>query len=69
MKKKIKKKCHKCNKKLKLLDENLCKCKHIFCMTHRLCHSHDCKHNKKEENKKEIKKNNPKVEKSKVEKI
>ena len=68
-KKIIKKKCQHCNKRLKLIEENLCKCNHIFCSKHRLCHTHNCEYNKKEENKEKIKKDNPKVENSKVEKI
>ena len=65
----IKKRCHKCNKRLKLLEENLCKCNKLFCPKHRLCHNHDCIYDKKEDNKKIIEKNNPKVECKKVQKI
>ena len=64
-----KKRCQQCNKRLKLLDENVCKCGNMFCPKHRLCHSHDCGYNKKVDNKKRIAKNNPKVKCDKVEKI
>ena len=62
----MKKKCYKCKKKLKLLNENLCSCKHIFCMKHRLCHEHDCEYIKNNNIKKKIELDNPKVECSKV---
>ena len=64
-----KKRCYECNKKLKLLEENLCKCNHIFCPKHRLCHSHDCEYIKKNDNKEKIEMENPKVKSEKVEKI
>ena len=66
--KKIKKRCQHCNKRLKLLEENLCKCNKFFCPKHRLCHSHDCDYDKTI-NKKKITMENPKVEMEKVEKI
>ncbi len=62
-----KKRCQHCNKRLKLLEENLCKCNKIFCPKHRLCHSHDCEYI--QNNKKKISDENPKVECEKVEKI
>jgi len=65
--KKIKKRCQHCNKRLKLLEENLCKCNKFFCPKHRLCHSHDCEYI--QNNKKKIEMENPKVECDKVEKI
>jgi len=65
--KKIKKRCQHCNKRLKLLEENLCKCNKFFCPKHRLCHSHDCEYI--QNNKKKIEMENPKVEMEKVEKI
>ena len=68
-KKTIKKRCHYCNKRLKLLEENLCKCNKIFCPKHRLCHSHDCDYDTKSTNKKKIGDENPKVESDKVDKI
>ena len=67
--KKIKKRCYKCNKKLKLLDENLCKCNYYYCSKHRLCHSHNCEYDMKMENKKKIELENMKVESDKVVKI
>ena len=66
-KKIVKKICQHCNKRLKLLEENLCKCNKIFCPRHRLCHSHDCEYI--QNNKKKISDENPKVECEKVEKI
>jgi len=66
-KKIVKKRCKHCNKRLKLLEENLCKCNKIFCPKHRLCHSHDCEYI--QNNKKKIEMENPKVECEKVEKI
>jgi hypothetical protein len=69
IKKTIKKRCHHCNKRLKLLEENLCKCNKIFCPKHRLCHSHDCDYDTKSTNKKKISDENPKVESDKVDKI
>ena len=68
-KKEKKKKCFHCNKRLKLLDINLCKCGKIFCMNHRLCHTHNCPLIKSDNHKKEIEKNNPKIQNDKVEKI
>ena len=62
-----KKRCQHCNKRLKLLEENLCKCNKFFCLKHRLCHSHDCEYI--QNNKKKIEMENPKVECDKVEKI
>jgi len=67
--KKIKKRCNKCNKKLKLLDENLCKCNYYYCSKHRLCHSHNCEYDMKTENKKRIELENMKVVSDKVENI
>jgi hypothetical protein len=60
-------KCHFCKKKVKLHEQITCKCKHIFCPQHRLCHSHNCPIgiNKIEC----IKKNNLKIEPKKLEKI
>ena len=71
IKKKIekKKRCFHCNKQLKLLDINLCKCGKIFCMNHRLCHTHNCPLIKSDNHKKEIEKNNPKIQNNKVEKF
>ena len=37
----MKKKCHLCEKKIKLLGFD-CKCGHIFCSTHRLPEDHSC---------------------------
>jgi hypothetical protein len=68
-KKIVKKRCQHCNKRLKLLEENLCKCNKIFCPKHRLCHSHDCEYIRNNDNKKKISDENPKVENIKVEKI
>jgi len=68
-KKIVKKRCQHCNKRLKLLEENLCKCNKIFCLKHRLCHSHDCEYIRNNDNKKKIIMENPKVECEKVEKI
>ena len=65
----IKMRCHHCNKRLKLLEENLCKCNKIFCPKHILCHSQDCDYDTKSTNKKKIRDENPKVESEKVEKI
>ena len=68
-----KKKCYYCNKKLKLLDEYICKCKNYFCAKHRLCHMHNCQFIKKVEYKqnckKIIKEENPKIKGKKIEKI
>ena len=64
-----KKRCFYCKKRLKLLEENLCKCEKIFCPKHRLCHSHNCPLIKSEDHKKKIEKNNPKIQNDKVDKI
>ena len=64
-----KKRCFYCKKRLKLLEENLCKCGKIFCPKHRLCHSHNCPLIKSEDHKKKIEKNNPKIQNDKVDKI
>jgi len=63
----MKEKCYLCKKKVKLHEQILCKCNHIFCPHHRLCHSHNCTVgiNKVES----IKKNNQKIESKKLEKI
>jgi hypothetical protein len=68
-KKIVKKRCHHCNKRLKLIEENLCKCNKIFCPKHRLCHTHNCDYDKKTINKKKISDENVKVCCKKVEKI
>ena len=68
-KKIVKKRCHHCNKHLKLIEENLCKCNKIFCPKHRLCHVHNCDYDKKTINKKKISDENVKVCCKKVEKI
>ena len=68
-KKIIKKRCYHCNKRLKLIEENLCKCNKIFCPKHRLCHTHNCDYDKKTINKKKISEENVKVCCKKVEKI
>ena len=64
-----KRRCFYCKKRLKLLEENLCKCEKIFCPKHRLCHSHNCPLIKSEDHKKKIEKNNPKIQNDKVDKI
>ena len=64
-----KRRCFYCNTRLKLLEENLCKCEKIFCPKHRLCHSHNCPLIKSEDHKKKIEKNNPKIQNDKVDKI
>tara|TARA_B100000902_G_C26912828_1_gene717763 strand:- start:421 stop:678 length:258 start_codon:yes stop_codon:yes gene_type:complete len=69
IKKEKKKRCFYCKKRLKLLEENLCKCGKIFCPKHRLCHSHNCPLIKSEDHKKKIEKNNPKIQNDKVDKI
>ena len=68
-KKEKKERCFHCNKRLKLLDINLCKCKKIFCMNHRLCHTHNCLLIKSDDHKKKIERNNPKIQNDKVDKI
>ena len=62
--------CNMCKKKLKIIDIQIkCNiCNKLYCLRHRLKHSHYCKPNK-EEIKKTIKKNNPKILKDKLEKI
>ena len=68
-KKEKKKRCFHCNKQLKILDINVCKCGKLFCMNHRLCHTHNCPTIKSDDHKKEIEKNNPKIQNDKVDKI
>lgn len=60
-------KCFKCKKKVKLLEQIPCKCNHVFCPLHRLCHQHDCPVGISKVN--VIKKNNVKIEPKKIEKI
>ena len=51
-KKKRKRKCHFCLKKLSLIELELtCHCSHSFCMSHFSPHSHKCQVNYKEKNK------------------
>ena len=69
IKKEKKKRCFYCKKRLKILEENLCKCEKIFCPKHRLCHSHNCPLIKLDDHKKKIEKSNPKIQSDKVNKI
>ena len=58
--KKKTKRCYTCRKRLPLISFT-CDCNHIFCISHKAPHSHDCPHNKKDIVKQNIHKNNPKV--------
>ena len=66
-KKKNKKKCSHCFKKLKLLDEFKCVCENIYCLKCRYPHVHNCQF--KKNSKKKIEENNPKIEPMKIDKI
>ena len=60
--KKKKKRCHFCNKKLKMTELNFkCKCDHIFCQLHLNPHSHKCSFDYLKERQDLIKQKNPKM--------
>lgn len=65
VKKKNKKKCFTCKKKLGLLNFE-CKCKNMFCSMHLNPESHNCNYNFKEEQKKRLEKQLIKVVNDKV---
>ena len=67
-KKKKKKRCPMCNKKIKLTDME-CRCGNIYCMEHRLPELHNCCFNYKKEGKEMLNKNNPQIIKEKILKI
>lgn len=58
--KKLKPKCHYCNKKLKMMSFT-CKCGLNFCIAHQYPHTHNCSYNYKTEKCKIIEINNPKL--------
>ena len=66
---KKKMKCYKCQKKLKIVQEEIgkCKCGYTYCPTHR--HNHVCYFDYTAENKKQITAQNPSAQFVKVEAI
>lgn len=55
------KKCKKCNKKIKSLLPIACKCKEYFCGKHKIPHDHDCSFDYINEKKEQLKIQNPKI--------
>ena len=66
--KKKSKRCHQCNKKLKMIHFT-CRCNHMFCVVHQNPHSHNCSFNNKKICQEAIKLNNPQTVHQKVVKI
>tara|TARA_Y100000590_G_C14879897_1_gene698481 strand:- start:23 stop:454 length:432 start_codon:yes stop_codon:yes gene_type:complete len=67
-KKKRKKKCHICQKKLGLVPF-ICKCEQLFCSKHRYVNQHHCTYDYKNTYKDEFLKKNPKIVPEKIRKI
>ena len=67
-KKKKKKKCEICKKKLSLMDYS-CRCGKFYCMKHRLPEEHQCQFDYKKLGREIVDKNNPQVVAEKVVKI
>ena len=61
--------CFKCNKKLKMAEELVgkCRCNNLYCMKHRISSQHSCTFDFKNDNKKILE--NQKVEAKKVQLI
>ena len=66
--KKKSKRCHQCNKKLKMIYFT-CRCNHMFCVVHQNPHSHNCSFNNKKICQEIIKEQNPQTTHQKVIKI
>ena len=54
-------KCSYCNKKIKSLFIQSCKCNKSFCQLHKMPEDHQCMYNYFEENKKVLMQNNPTI--------
>lgn len=70
--KKIKKNgkfCMKCNKKLKLACDFICRCGNIFCAMHRFHDQHNCSFDYRKEALEKLGKMNPKIVKDKIAKL
>jgi predicted nucleic acid binding AN1-type Zn finger protein len=62
----LRKRCHCCNKRLKMVDQFTCDCGNLFCSKHMHRHSHNCTVDVKTRRQKELVENNPKMEQKMV---
>ena len=62
-----KKRCLKCNKKIKSILPLQCKCKNYYCNMHKIASEHDCSFNYLKENQERLEKNNEKIISNKLE--
>lgn len=60
--------CQLCNKKVKTMGF-VCKCEHVFCMTHRLPADHGCDFDYKAEGASRLREQNPRIEPKKIDRL